>query len=331
MIRGMRLLIPAFAALFLTSCLPDELPVPPRVIGGGGDGPAYDAQLCMGMGYGDQIWFDLGTGTEVARNSRMDWDLAFAGHASGQYVRLNGGRLVSAYTTTQTAIDQPTDTTGFGPGWKWDHSEGSPDSLAIGRWWEAPGTVYVIDLGKNLFGVALGLRKLQVLEMTADAFTIRVAQLNGSGLQEHVVQKDPMRRYVHFNIRTGQQVAIAPVDGAYDILFTSYNHQFYDPYMTYSVNGVLNGFSGARVTRLVQSNFAAVSLNDTIAHPFSRVEDAIGYDWKEYSFNSNSYVVYPEKVFIVHTDDGAFYKVRFIDFYDASGTQGCPRFEVVGL
>ncbi len=329
MTRATGTLLPAFAAVCLSSCLPNELPVAPRTIGSGGDGPAYDMQLCMGMGYGDQIWFDLGSGMEVARNSKLDWDLAFAGHADEQYVRMNGARLVSAYTTAQVQIEQPTDTTGFGPGWKWDHSQGSPDSLALGHWWLAPGTVYVIDLGKNLFGASMGLRKLQVLGMTADAFSIRVARLDGTQVQEHVVHKDPARRYVHFNLRTGQQVTIAPPDGAYDLLFTGYNHQFYDPFMLYAVSGVVNAFSGARVAELTQPDFAAVSLNDTIAHPFSLAEDAVGYDWKQ--FTGSVYVVFPEKVYIVHTAHGTYFKVRFIDFYDAASTQGCPRFEVVGL
>ncbi len=327
MTSALRILPPAMA-LCLTACLPDELPVPPRTIGGGG--PAYDAQVCMGTGYGDQIWFDLRNGTEVARNSKLDWDLAFAGHASEPYVRLNGARLMTAWATPQTAIDQPTDTAGAAV-WRRDHSAGSPDSLALGPWWEAPGTVHVIDLGKNIFGASMGLRKLQVLGMTADAFTIRVAHLDGSQVQEHTVQKDPARRYVHFNMRTGQPVTIAPPDGTYDILFTGYAHQFYDPYLAYSVSGVLNGFSGARAARVHAADFASVSLHDTIAHPFSRDEDAIGYDWKEYSFNSNSYVVYPEQVYIVQTAAGTFHKLRFVDYYDANGAVGCPRFEVVAF
>ena len=322
-------LLAGLCLVSFTSCLPDELPVPPRALGGGGNGVAYDAQLCMGTGYGDQVWFDLATGTEVARNSKMDWDLAFAGHADEMYVRLNCARLVSAHATGQTDIAIATDTTGFGPGWKWDHSEGSSDSLAIGPWWQSPQQVHVIDLGKNIFGVHLGLRKLQMVDMTADAFHFRVARLDGSQVQELVVQKDPARRYVHFNMRTGQQVSIAPPDGEFDILFTGYNHQFYDPFMTYAVTGVLNGFSGAQVAELVQPDLASVSLNDTIAHPFSTAQDAIGYDWK--SFTGSTYAVNPAHVFIVKSADGAFYKLRFIDFYDSSGMQGCPRFEVVGL
>lgn len=316
--------LPVMVGLMLTGCLPEELPVPPRTMAHG----QYEAQVCMGTGYGDQIWFHLGTGSTVARHSKMDWDLAFAGHPGEAHVRLNGARMMRAHRLPGAAIDQPTDTTGLADLWRYDHSAGSPDSLAIGRWWEEPGTVYVIDLGHNLFGSPMGLRKMQVLSMTDTEFTIRIARLDGTQVEERTVQKDPSRRHVHFDLRSRQQVDIAPEDGAYDILFTGYNYQFYDPYMVYAVSGVLNGFSGARVARVTNPDMEAVTLADTLAHPFSTDEDAIGYDWKLFDLNTNTYHVFPQQVYIVHTADGRFHKLRFTGYYDPSGSVGCPRFEV---
>jgi hypothetical protein len=34
-------------------------------------------------------------------------------------------------------------------------------------------------------------------------------------------------------------------------------------------------------------------------------------------------------VFIVHDTKGFFRKLHFVDFYNAQGQRGCPRFEVV--
>src|SRR5690606_3942500 len=129
----------------------------------------------------------------------------------------------------------------------------------------------------------------------------------------------------------GQQVTIAPPDGQYDLVFTQYTYQFYDPYMAYIVTGAVNGFSGLRVAELTTGDFISVSLADTLAHPFRTAEDAVGYDWKEYSFETSSYVIYPDHVFIVQDNDGYFFKLHFTDFYDDAGQRGCPKFEVVAL
>lgn len=307
------------------SCLKEELPVPRA-----DRGAAVEVQACVGPNYEDQVWYDIATNTITARNSKMDWDLAFAGHADGWSIRLNGSRYMQAAATGQTDITLPTDTAGYGPLWRVDHNEGSVDSMAIGDW-RGGGGVYVIDLGVNAFGGPLGFRKVKVLSHDASAYVVQVAQLNGSNVQEFTVQKDPSRVYVHFSLMQGQQVTIAPPDGQYDLVFTQYTYRFYDPYMAYMVTGAVNGFSGLRVAMRTTDDFASVSLHDTVAHPFRTAEDAIGYDWKEYSFETSSYVIFPNKAFIVQDNDGYFFKLHFIDFYDDAGQRGCPKFEVAAL
>jgi hypothetical protein len=313
------------AAALLSSCLKEELPVPrtPR-------GNVVEAEACVGASYEDQVWFDISSNSITARNSKMDWDLAFAGDASGWVIRLNGARFMRAKATEQTDITLATDTTGFGPSWRVDHNEGSEDSLALGDWRD-DDAVYVIDLGNTVFGLPMGLRKLQIVSSDVSGYAFRVAQLDGSGVQEFTVGKDPSRAYVHFNLRAGQPITIAPPDGQYDIVFTQYTYQFYDPYMAYLVTGAVSGFSGLRVAELITNDFAAVSLADTVQHPFSGKEDAVGYDWKEYSFETSSYVIYPDHVFIVQDREGYFFKLHFTDFYNDQGQRGCPQFEVVAL
>lgn len=323
MIRNTVMMV--LAVGLLASCIKDELPVPRADRGG-----ARDVQVCVGPDYGDQVWYDIGTNTIAARNSRMDWCLAFAGAADGWDIRLNGARFMHAKATGQTDITLPTDTTGYGPHWRVDHNEGAVDSTAIGDWRNSD-EVYVIDLGVNAFGASLGFRKLKVFSYDAASYVIQTAMLNGTNVQQYTVQKDPTRKYVHFSLRSGQQVDIAPPDGSYDLVFTQYTYQFYDPYMAYMVTGAVNGFSGLRVAELTTDDFLSVTLDDTLAHPFSTAEDAIGYDWKEYSFETSSYVIYPEKVFIVQDREGFFFKLHFIDFYNENGQRGCPRFEVVEL
>ena len=52
----------------LSACLKDELPVPAQERGAG-----RSVQVCMGAGYQEQIWIDLGTGAVMATNNKSAW------------------------------------------------------------------------------------------------------------------------------------------------------------------------------------------------------------------------------------------------------------------
>ncbi|MBP9138626.1 MAG: hypothetical protein KBF87_09075, partial [Flavobacteriales bacterium] len=85
-ILGMVIFAVASSAL-LSSCLKDELPVIPVE-----RGDVVEVQLTMGNGYNEQLWFDLGTNSVVAQNSKTAWDLAFECGAAGWQVRVNPAR-----------------------------------------------------------------------------------------------------------------------------------------------------------------------------------------------------------------------------------------------
>ena len=88
---------------------------------------------------------------------------------------------------------------------------------------------------------------------------------------------------------------------------------------------------GTRVSELDGVDFGSVALADTMGHPFSSARDAIGYDWKVYSFETSAYTVRPDRVYIVQDPQGYYLKLRFLDFYSETGQVGCPRFETVSL
>lgn len=311
--------------LLCSGCLKEELPVPAHV-----QGDAVEGEACIGTDYSQQVWFDLGTNSIVSTNSKMDWDLAFECGPDGWQVRVNTSRFMRAVATAQTDITQPLDTTGFGTTWRIDHNSGSPDSTAI-RDWRSDQPVYALDLGYSTTGLPIGVRQLQVLSVDAGGYSFRIASMNGSGVQTFTVAKDPLRSYVHFSIAGAQVVNIAPPKGSYDLVFTQYSYQFYEPLMAYLVTGATAGFSGIRVARLLSDDFAGVALTDTLEHPFIKDEDAVGYDWKEYDFDAGVYMVHSDRVFIIEDAQGLFHKLHFTDFYNDLGERGCPTFEVVAF
>lgn len=310
--------------LLFSACLKDELPAPTQPRGEG-----RSVQVCMGSGYQDQLWVDLGTGTVVATNAKTAWDLAFESAPGGWHVMLNGSRLMTAWNLGAVDIEQAHDTNGMALARRIDAPSGDPDSTAFGDW-RGASDVYVIDRGYNALGQSLGLMKLRMTSVSGSAYVFECAGMDGTGLQSISVAKDASRSFTYFSFTTGV-LPIEPETGAWDLVFTQYTHQFYDPFLPYIVTGVLSDRGHVRVARLITTDFSAVALSDTLDHPFSTRRDAIGYDWKTYSFVSSSYTVDASIVYLIEDAEGYFYKLRFLDFYSDQGVVGCPLFEVVPL
>ncbi|MBK8339264.1 MAG: HmuY family protein [Flavobacteriales bacterium] len=322
--RGLQIMMVRMAlAGTLSSCLKEELPVPARP-----RGDVTEVETCMGPGYQDQVWVDLGTRSVRSTNLKTAWDLAFESDPAGWHVLLNGSRLLTVWNCGQQDIALNTDTAGMYAARRIDAPSGALDSTAIGDP-RATQDVFVVDLGFNNLGQSLGLRKIQFLEVTTERYLFRTAALDGSGLLEREVVKDPQRTCTMFSFATGT-ISIEPAAGTWDLVFTQYTHQFTDPFIPYLVTGVLTP-PGVRVSRIPAADFASIVLTDTLAHPFSAQRNAIGYDWKFYSFDDGTYVVDPSLAYIVHDAEGFFHKLHFIDFYSALGVAGCPRWEVAGL
>jgi hypothetical protein len=309
--------------LLTTGCMREELAVPARQ-----PGSAVTRELCLEPGYENQLWYDIGTGSVMASNDKTAWDLSFESGEEGWRVRLNGSRMMWAWDRGAMPMDQPTDSLGMGAARKYDRPSGHADSTAIGDWRNGDH-VYVIDMGADQQGASMGYRKLQVLSVDASSYLVSTAHMDGSGQAQYTVVKDALRAHTMFKFDQGATI-IEPLHRTWDIVLTRYTTQVYQPFYLpyYQVTGFLTS-TGTRVARLQNADYAAVTLSDTLQHAFSSNWDGIGYDWKTYSFVTNSYTVDPSIVYIVNDAEGYFHKVRFLEYYNQVGDIGCPRFEVV--
>jgi hypothetical protein len=310
--------------LLLSGCMKEELPVPraPR-------GDARSIQVCMGTGYRDQIWLDLASGEVVSTNVKTAWELAFESAPNGWRVMLNGSRLMTAWNIGVVPMEQPADTNGMAAARRIDAPSGHADSTAFGDW-RGVDDVYILDLGYDALGLQLGFRKVHMRSVDATAYTFDVSRLDGSDLRSITLPKDPARTWTHFSLADGP-VAIGPPRGDWDLVLTHYTHQFYEPFLPYLVVGALIDDPLVRVSRITNADFASVSLADTLQFPFGSMRNAIGYDWKDYSFDTSSYTCEPDLVFIVQDADGFFHKLRFLDFYSPQGQVGCPQIDLQTL
>lgn len=319
-----RVAIALAVVLLGTGCLKDELPVPAS-----SRGEALEFQFCLGDGYQQQYWMSLSTGEVVSENSLQAWDLAFQSSPDGWLIMLNGGRLMKAWNSGASSIDAPMDVYSVALYGSIDSPNGHPDSTAIGDW-RADPSVQVIDMGYDGNANALGHRRLRPVSVDAEAYVVEVSNADGSAATMVTIPKDAQRTWVHYRIGVGV-VDVAPPIGEWDIVLTRYTHIFADIDLPYLVVGAIMDGSTTYAAKVKGTTFETVALSDTLQFPFRNDRDAIGYDWKEYSFETSSYTVESDLVYIVKDAQGAFHKLQFRDFYSNMGQSGCPRFAIAAL
>ncbi len=311
--------------LLMTACEKEEIPVQPH-----DPGAAQTVRLVMGSDYTDQVWFDLQTGSEVARTPKLSWDIAFQNGDSGRYITLNSAKLMFAAPAGTADPGLVTDTSGLI--FRWDASSGAYDSTAIGEWWNS-AELFVLDLGLDEKGKHLGFRKVLFDSVTGEAYHFRYCGLHETHWKSARVVKNDRYNAGYFSFRSGEQVAVAPEKNRWDLVFTQYTFVFYDevPVMPYLVTGVLLNRHSTMAAKVFVKSFEDISRNDIASAAFSPALDAIGYDWKYYDFDAGLYITRPGNNYLIKTQDGRVYKLHFLDFYNTNGEKGSPLFEFAEL
>jgi hypothetical protein len=316
------LIIPA-----LVACEKKDKPITPIAPPG-----VEENAVEMGNLYERQIFFDLGTNSEVKSSDKMAWDLAFETTENGKLIRLNSSRRMVA---SKTGISDFTQVTSANQAmeWRWDHANGSPDLTAIGQWWDANGNslneVYLIDLGFDSQGNLLGYRKMQIVEATATYFLIRFAKLNGADEQTVDIVKENEKNHSCYSLINQTTIDFEPETEAWDILFSNYTETLWDgaDSVFYLVTGVLINPAGVEVALTKDISFDDLSLDGLADLTFSSAQNAIGYEWKYLDFNTLIYTVEPDFLYVIKDMNGDFYKLKFIGFYNDIGEKGAPAFQ----
>lgn len=322
----------AFSVLAF-SCEKKELPVPKHVATEVVDtsshtvGPLQLTQVDLGPDYKTQIWFSLSENRIIATNLKTAWDICFEGSASGSHIMLNGSRAMKVYKTSQSSLSQVTDTAGLGADGKADMPSGNTDSTAIGDW-QSDNKVYILNLGYNDQGQPMGFYKLKITGVTATAYTFEYGDVFGQQVFQGSVTKDDACNFIGYSFMTHLPAPqVEPAKTTFDLCFTAYTHLFLEPeFQYYQVTGVLTNSYKTRVST-ISKPFESIVLKDTGNVSFKKDRNMIGYDWKSFDLNTNLYTIYPAKCYIINDSKGYYYKLHFIDFYNASGVKGAPKFE----
>ncbi len=308
--------------LFLGACQKDEIPIPAHTPG------EINAKIVeMGSLYPEQIWYDIETGTEISRNKKTAFDLAFECTADGWHIVLNGANRMQVAPAPDTFLPTVSDTNGLT--FNWDSHTGNLDSTGIGDWTQTK-ELYILDRGKDEFGKSLGLAKVMFDSVTPTTFYFRYAAFNGTSWTSTSVEKDSNYVYSYFSFKNGgEQVWIAPPKTEWDLCFTQYTYIYYDmsPVVAYIVTGVLLNPYNANSAQITDKQFDAITLDDALNYPLISIIDNIGWDWKSYDFDAGYYITNPNKNYIFTAKSGVLYKIHFLDWYNQQGQKGTANFE----
>jgi hypothetical protein len=309
---------------FFFSCEKEELPVAPH-----DPGNVITSTVNMEQNYRWQIYYDLGTNSVVGQNLRSAWDIGFETSASGHTVILNTSKAMFAWNTGDTSFAAVTDTAGFSLYKSWDEPSGNPDSTAVGNW-TSIHPVYIIDRGYNENGQPQGIRKMKIQSVNAAGYSVRFANMNGSGDTTLFIPKDTTYNFTFLSFANGgQTVMIEPPKTTWDLVFTQYLHVFHDPVQPYLVSGCLLNHYHTTAARDTTTDFSVIDYTQATSSTFFTSINTIGYDWK--FFDGNTYTTDPSKNYIILDQDGVYFKLHFIDFYNTSGIKGNPKWEMQQL
>ena len=307
-------------SVFLFACEKEELPILAY-----NRGDVSTASIGMGPTYKNQLFYKLATESIVSTNDKAEWDLAF--DCTSEHIFLNSSKLMYAWNTGQTSMSSVTDTTGLDANKKWDSPTGMSDSTAIGDLASLLHQVFIINRGYNDIGTHQGFRKMMVQSAGSGSYTFTYSNLDGTATNTKTITASSTHNKIYYSFTTNSEVAIEPAKNNYDLLFTQYTQTFYDPLQSYLVTGVFINPYYTRVSKITNKTFNDIALSDTTSHPFSNYVNSIGYDWKVYDFGTSLYVVDANYCYIISDNEGFFWKLHFIDFYNELGIKGYPKFE----
>jgi len=321
MIKGANLFVIMLLILVLfSSCEKEELPIPAH-----NPGNVITNSVKMESDYRYQLFFDLENNTTIKQNHKTDWDLGFETTSEGNKVILNTSKLMYAANTQQSSFANIVDTAGLT--FKWDGAAGTMDSTAIGNWIGSQ-KVYVIDRGYNEVGAHQGFKKIIFQSVNTAEYQVRFANLDGTSEFNINISKDNNYNFIFLSL-DGKLVSIEPPKEDWDLVFTQYTNIFYDevPVTPYLVSGCLSNRNKVEVAQVFNKDFNSITISDVTNYSFSNYINTIGYSWKEYDFDTSTYIIYYAKNYLIKSTEGKYYKLHFIDFYDSFGIKGTPTFE----
>ena len=319
----LQVVIAAVLCMGMSSCF-KEKPIKPPVINASGD--IFVAN--MGENYTKQIYFNLQTQVFTDSNSKYSYDMAFDCDPASYNIWINGSKLMFVCHTGKYVFADASFADTLSKGWHEELGSGVADQNAIGIWNSGALSnkeVFLVNLGEDSNGVNLGFKKMQMGDCVGDSYTVTFCDMDGSNVHTVSVPRKNNRNKIYLSFNDQQVHDFEPDYTNWDLIFTQYSVYFPLQNLPYKVTGVLTN-PHKTLSYFVDStsDYSKITVDSVKPSKFSPLLDNIGYDWKAYAYAE--YTVNQNYIYIIKSDD-RYYKLRFLDFYNAQGSKGYPKFQ----
>jgi hypothetical protein len=312
----------------------------------------------LGNDYKNEVYFDLGTNSYQQRE-RSNWDMRFETSKDGWGIFINTGNNIRVKKPNVYNLEEPGsyDTAHISfllSDTLLDAPDGFPETSAFKDWKkyfkiksstnDTSWGIYILEL--NYLPGHKRFKRIQIESVDEEKYVCVITDLfddNGKPITSNpvkiVIPKDPAQNFTYISFTNGFHIINnqEPDKASWDFVFTRYTHFFYDilpngePF-PYILTGVLSSKNNVEVAKDSSDNFADIDRSFLSKYTFSKEANAIGYDWKNHAFGAaGTYTVNSKITYIIKDTDGKYFKMRFLDFYDAKGEKGHPKFEFIQI
>ena len=290
--------------LLLAACFPKEDAVEPT--------PRINKSVMLDAGeYKNTVaFYSLDKAEVVAEASPMDWDF----YIDEEVIRLNYFRSMQVAKFDQS-WDKLEDTVGL------DFRNLTYDSYeSMSQWELAEDQIYVVDYGLDNEFNPIGLTSVR-FERTATG--IKIWQ-NAIG-SDYETFEEVNEASFYYNIREKSTLDL-PQETEYDVAFGKYTDLVTIDNITqdYLIYGAIQGKALAYYEN---EPFDSVKTEQFNAIRLMNNKDVLGWDWKNYNRPKDAYEIVDNRTYLIMSNAGFKYKLRFVSFYNTAGQSGHPTFE----
>ncbi|MDN5202751.1 HmuY family protein [Fulvivirgaceae bacterium BMA10] len=310
----------------------------------------------MGADLSNRVYIDLSTGT-MSTVSVNTWELAF--EKNGNAIRTNTAKKVAVATPSETSFDDVTSDAGLV--YAYDTEDGNLNTTALAGW--ETNRPYIIDLGVDENGNALGKKKIMITTSSTTNVSIQTADLDGTNAATNNISLDA-GNFTYFSLISEQKVTVEP--GSWDFVLTGTSVRTGAPCVALgggaqpgincdiyrlAASALINAYDGVQVAKddpfhnleqndepdseknqktIASSNFEKLGLTDFNTIGASANANAIGRSWLQIlqPHRNGIYKVYDFITYIVKDQDGNYYKLRFLAYKGGDNAEnGNPTFE----
>ncbi|MEJ6786237.1 MAG: HmuY family protein [Bacteroidota bacterium] len=290
--------------LLLAACFPKEDAVEPT--------PRINKSVMLDAGeYKNTVaFYSLDKAEVVAEASPMDWDF----YIDEEVIRLNYFRSMQVAKFDQS-WDKLEDTVGL------DFRNLTYDSYeSMSQWELAEDQIYVVDYGLDNEFNPIGLTSVRFERTTTG---VKIWQ-NAIG-SDYETFEEVNEASFYYNIREKRTLDL-PKETEYDVAFGKYTDLVTIDNITqdYLIYGAIQGKTLAYYEN---EPFDSVKTEQFNAIRLMNNKDVLGWDWKNYNRPKDAYEIVDNRTYLIMSNAGFKYKLRFVSFYNTAGQSGHPTFE----